>query len=81
LSAGFGGLPWVCCCGVAGDGFAGFCGSLAEIVTLVMVIFFHERTKNKLWYSIKLGLEMVFIKGETSIYFKNTLSIVVLSRG
>src|SRR4051812_21091080 len=32
LSAGFGGLPCVCCCGVAGAGLlAGFCSVEAEI--------------------------------------------------
>jgi hypothetical protein len=41
LSAGFGGLPWVCCCGVAG--VAGFCGSDAETGTVVMEKFFHEK--------------------------------------
>jgi hypothetical protein len=47
LSAGFGGLPWVCCCGVAGvdDGVAGFCGSDAEIGTVVMEYPFMKRTK------------------------------------
>jgi hypothetical protein len=43
LSAGFGGLFWVCCCGVAGFGLEGFCGSDAEIVTFVMVISLHEK--------------------------------------
>src|ERR1044071_7137318 len=43
LSAGFGGLPWVCCCGVAG--VAGFCGSDAEIGTFVMEISFYENKK------------------------------------
>jgi len=41
LSAGFGGLPWVCCCGVAG--VAGFCGSEAETGTVVMEKSFHEK--------------------------------------
>jgi hypothetical protein len=50
LSAGFGGLFWVCCCGVAGVGFAGFCGSDAEIVTFVMVISFHEKKDSNFQY-------------------------------
>jgi hypothetical protein len=41
LSAGFGGLPWVCCCGVAG--LAGACGSDAETGTVVMSKSFHEK--------------------------------------
>jgi hypothetical protein len=41
LSAGFGGLPWVCCCGVAG--VAGFCGSEAETGTVVMEKSFYEK--------------------------------------
>jgi hypothetical protein len=31
-------LVWVSCCGVAGVGLAGFCGSDAEIVTLVIAL-------------------------------------------
>jgi hypothetical protein len=44
LSAGFGGLPWVCCCGVTGA-VAGFCGSDAEFGMVVMAVSLHEKTK------------------------------------
>jgi hypothetical protein len=44
LSSVFGGLLWVCCCGVAGA-VAGFCSVEAEILTSVIVIFLHEKTK------------------------------------
>jgi hypothetical protein len=44
LSAGFGGLVWVCCCGVAG--VEGFAVSLeAETGTFVIVLSLHEKTK------------------------------------
>jgi hypothetical protein len=48
LSAGFGVSPWVCCCGVAaGAGVAGFCGSEAEMLTIVMVISLHEKKQSR----------------------------------
>jgi hypothetical protein len=47
LSAGFDGVPWVCC-GVAGAGLAGFCGSL-DAVILMMVMVFPFRKARKLF--------------------------------
>src|SRR4051794_15580830 len=41
LSVGFGGLPWVCCCGVAG--VVGACSSDTETGTVVMQKSFHEK--------------------------------------
>jgi hypothetical protein len=63
LSAGFAGLSWVCCCGVAGVGFARFCGSDAEIVTFVMVISFHEKKHSNFHFPPQLCIASVQTRG------------------